>query len=102
MAGDDRAGQVQPGTGREVQVVGDAFAAQVDGHLGDGAAFGGGQFAGVHGHVGGAEVDLPGADRGDPRAAAHDGVVDGHAGCCCWYLAKATAKNGASNVEPAR
>jgi hypothetical protein len=21
-------------------------------------------------------------------------------GCCCWYLAKATAKNGASNVEP--
>ena len=23
------------------------------------------------------------------------------AGCCCWYLAKATEKNGASNVEPA-
>jgi hypothetical protein len=22
-------------------------------------------------------------------------------GCCCWYLAKATAKNGASNVDPA-
>ena len=21
-------------------------------------------------------------------------------GCCCWYLAKATEKNGASNVEP--
>src|SRR5262245_53533312 len=21
--------------------------------------------------------------------------------CCCWYLAKATEKNGASNVEPA-
>src|SRR6185437_12643067 len=22
-------------------------------------------------------------------------------GCCCWYLAKATEKNGASNVDPA-
>src|SRR2546423_8622595 len=22
-------------------------------------------------------------------------------GCCCWYLAKATVKDGASNVEPA-
>ena len=22
-------------------------------------------------------------------------------GCCCWYLAKATEKNGASDVEPA-
>jgi hypothetical protein len=22
-------------------------------------------------------------------------------GCCCWYLVKATEKNGASNVEPA-
>ena len=21
-------------------------------------------------------------------------------GCCCWYFAKATAKNGASNVDP--
>jgi hypothetical protein len=21
--------------------------------------------------------------------------------CCCWYLAKATEKNGASNVDPA-
>jgi hypothetical protein len=21
-------------------------------------------------------------------------------GCCCWYLANATLKNGASNVEP--
>ena len=33
-----RAGQAQPRTGREGQVVGDAFAAQVDGHLGDGSA----------------------------------------------------------------
>ena len=23
------------------------------------------------------------------------------AGCCCWLLAKATEKNGASNVDPA-
>ena len=22
-------------------------------------------------------------------------------GCCCWYLAKAAEKNGASNVDPA-
>jgi hypothetical protein len=22
-------------------------------------------------------------------------------GCCCWYLAKAALKNGATNVEPA-
>jgi hypothetical protein len=22
-------------------------------------------------------------------------------GCCCWYRAKATEKNGASNVDPA-
>src|SRR6185436_6340467 len=22
-------------------------------------------------------------------------------GCCCWYRAKATVKNGASNVDPA-
>ena len=42
MAGEDRAGQVQPGARREVQVVGDAFGAQGVGHLGDRAAFGGG------------------------------------------------------------
>ena len=42
IAGEDRAGQVQPGARREVQVVGHAFGAQRVGHLGDGAAFGGG------------------------------------------------------------
>ena len=35
---EDRAGQVQPGARREVQVVGDAFGAQGVGHLGDGAS----------------------------------------------------------------
>ena len=34
--GEDRAGQVQAGSGREGQVVDDAFAAEADGHLGDG------------------------------------------------------------------
>ena len=42
MRGEDRAGQVQPGARREVQVVGHAFGAQRVGHLGDGASFGGG------------------------------------------------------------
>ena len=74
---EDRAGQVQPGTRREVQVVGHAFGAQGVGYLGDRAAFGGCQFAGVHGHVGGAEVGLLGADRGDARAAAHGGIGHG-------------------------
>ena len=41
---------------------------------------GGGLLGGGHGHVGGAEVDLPGAERGDARAAAHRGVADGHGG----------------------
>ena len=78
--GEHRAGQVQPGTGRQAQVVGDAVAAQVDGHLGDGSALGGGLLGRGHRHVGGAEVDLLRADRGDARAAAHHGVADGHAG----------------------
>jgi conjugative relaxase-like TrwC/TraI family protein len=77
--GEHRAGQVQPGACREGQVVGDAFAAQVDRDLGDRSAFGGGQFTGIHGHVGGAEVDLLRADRGDARAAADHGIGDGHA-----------------------
>src|ERR1019366_4236744 len=42
------------------------------------ASSGGCQLAGAHGDVGGTEVDLPGADRGDGRAAAHRGIV--HAG----------------------
>ena len=41
MAGEHRAGQVQPGARREVEVVGDAFGGQRVGHLGDGASFGG-------------------------------------------------------------
>ena len=40
--GEDRAGQVQPGARREVQVVGHAFGAQGVGHLGDRAPLGGG------------------------------------------------------------
>jgi hypothetical protein len=87
--------------GREGQVVGDAFAAQGDGHLGDRAALGGSLLGRGHRHVGGAEVDLPGAERGDARAAAPGGVADAHARYCCWYRGKAAAKNGASNVDPA-
>jgi hypothetical protein len=36
--GEDGAGQVQPGAGGEVQVVGDSFGAQGVGDLGDGAS----------------------------------------------------------------
>jgi hypothetical protein len=75
-----RAGQVQPGTCWEGQVVDHAFAAQGDGHLRDRPALGGGLLAGGHRHVGGAEIDLSGAERGDARAAAHSGVADTHAG----------------------
>jgi hypothetical protein len=39
---EDRAGEVQPGAGREAEVVGDAFGAQGVGYLGDGASLGGG------------------------------------------------------------
>jgi hypothetical protein len=57
-----------------------AFAAEGVGHLRDGSAYGGGGLlAGGHRHVGGAEIDLPGAERGDARAAAHGGVSNGHA-----------------------
>ena len=45
-----------------------------------GASFGGCELAGVHGYVGGAEVDLLGADRGDARAAAHGGIGHGDRG----------------------
>jgi hypothetical protein len=80
--GEHWAGQVQPGASREVQVVGHVFATQGDGHLRDAASPGGGLLGGGHGHVGGAEIDLPSAERGDARTAAHDGIADGHA----WML----------------
>jgi hypothetical protein len=37
-----------------------------------------GLLGGGHGYVGGAEVDLPGAERGAARAAAHGGIADRH------------------------
>src|SRR5271166_5189721 len=73
-----RARQVQPGACREAEVAGRPFAAQGDGHLPHRASAGGCLLAGGHGDVGGAEVDLPGAERGDARAAAYRGVADGH------------------------
>jgi hypothetical protein len=73
-----RAGQVQPGTGWEGQVVDHAFAAQGDGHLRDRAGFGAALLAGGHRHVGGTEIDQYGAEGGDARAAAQREVADGH------------------------
>ncbi len=70
----------QPGARGKAEVVGNPLAAHGDGHLRDGSALGSGLLAGGHRHVGGAEVDPAGADRGDARAAAHRGVADTHAG----------------------
>jgi hypothetical protein len=77
---EDRAGQVQPGACRQGQVVDNALAAQRDGYLGDGTAGGGGLLLSGHRHVGGAEIDMSGAERGDARATAHRGVADGYTG----------------------
>ncbi len=53
---EDPAGQAEPGARGKADVVGDALGGQGVGHLGDRAALGGGQLAGVHGHVGGPKL----------------------------------------------
>jgi hypothetical protein len=90
--GEHRAGQAQPGIRWEGQVVDHPFTAQVDRHLRDGSALRGGLLAGGHRHVGSAEVDLPGVERGDARAAAHSGIADGHAGVLLLVLGEGHRK----------
>ena len=101
-SGEHRAGQVQPGARREVQVIGHAFASQGDRHLRDAASPGCGLLGGGHGHIGGAEVGLPGGEGGGTASAtAHDGITDAYPRMQLVVFAKAAAKKGATNVEPA-
>ena len=55
---------------------------------------------GGHGHVGGAEVDLPGAERGDARAAAHGRVADGHRRILLTVFREGEVEERRANVDP--
>ncbi len=65
-----------------------------------GASFGGCELAGVHGYVGGAEVDLLGADRGDARAAAHGGIGHGDRGVL--LVVSGQERGGVRRTRPVR